>query len=418
MILPCVLGFARVNRRVRQGALLFSLLLGACNALLGIEEAEPIPADASAGGAAGSSGGVGGQDAATGGGTAGAGGGGTAGQGGSGGSTPCVDVLTDQKNCGWCGHDCGVAPCQNGFCKPEELSVVDWGWDMVQTTDSFFVTGGIDDKFYKLTKSTKQLEGWDAVDDVYPVALHENYVYFGEDSSHGLWRTPTTTLSPQKLLTAGGNIQGIAADASGIYYSEYGLQNVRRAKLDGSGPVDFVTNLYNAWYLVTDTEDIYVGAVNDGIYKLKKNSVLPLDGNSLPYFYDISGDGPSVVTLDADNVFFATGDPSGTFPVSSATILRVRKDKSQTSTVATSSTLVFDIVSDGGFAYWVEEGTLQNDYGDGAVRRIELDNPAAVIQTYSDTGRAPLAIAIDGDWVYWLNGGWTSLPGSVVRVRR
>jgi hypothetical protein len=52
------------------------------------------------------------------------------------------------------------------------------------------------------------------------------------------------------------------------------------------------------------------------------------------------------------------------------------------------------------------------------VRRIELDNPAAVVQTYSVTVRAPLAVAVDPDWVYWLNAGWTSLPGSVVRVRR
>lgn len=407
-------------RRFRTSvALPFALAIAACNALLGIEEASEISGDASvAGGAGGTSGsgGSSGGDASIGG-VAGATGG-SAGQAGSGGGSPCVDTQNDQKNCGWCGHDCGTAPCQSGYCKPEELSVVDWGWDMVQTSDAFFIAGGIDDKFHKLNKQTKFLESWDATDDVYTVALHESYVYFGEDSSHALWRSPVSTLSPSKILTAAANIQGIAADASGLYYSEYGLQNVRRANLDGTGASDFITNLYNAWYLVTDSTDLYVGAVNDGIFKVSKTATPPLNANSLPYFYDISGDGPSVVTLDDDSVFFATGDPSGTFPVSSATILRVKKDKSQTSTVATSSTLVYDIASEGGFAYWVEEGTLQNDYGDGAVRRIELDNPAAVVQTYSVTVRAPLAIAVDGNWVYWLNGGWTSLPGSVVRVRR
>lgn len=415
-----------MRRLGTSAALLFAFAIGACNALLGIEEASELPGDASvsggsggAGGATGGtsgSGGSSGTDASTGG-IAGATGG-TAGAAGGGGSSPCIDTQNDQKNCGWCGHDCGTAPCQNGYCKPEELSVVDWGWDMVQTADAFFIAGGIDDKFIKLNKQTKFLESWNAADGVYAVALHENYVYFGEDTSHGLWRTPITALSPTKILTAADNIQGIAADASGLYYSEYGEQNVRRANLDGSGASDFVTNIFNAWYLVADSTDLYIGAVNDGIFKVSKTASAPLDGNTLPYFYDISGEGPSVVALDEDSVFFATGDPSGTFPLSSATILRVKKDKSGTSTVATSSTLVFDIVSDGGFAYWVEEGTLQNDYGDGAVRRIELDNAAAVIQTYSVTVRAPLAIATDGNWVYWLNGGWTSLPGSVVRVRR
>lgn len=407
----------------------------ACNAVLGIEEAE-VSKDAGAGGSAGSpAGGTSGNGGAAGtGGNAGTGGssgaGGSAGTAGAGGTADgsagsagadagCTDVTSDPKNCGWCGHDCGVAPCIQGLCKPEEISAIDWAYDFALTSDSVFVVGGLGDAAYKMNKNGGGLQTWPATDDVFPLSLWGNFVYFAEYNSHQLYRASTSgTFAPVQHLLASAPIMGLHVDETGIYWYEYGVHVIRRANLDGTNPIDFVTNAYNVWYFASDATDLYFGAVNDGLFKVAKNATPPLDGNTLPYFYDIPGDGPAALSLDATHVYFSTGDPSYTFPVTSAAILRMAKDKSTQNTIASSTTLVFDIVANGGHAYWVEEGTLQQDYTDGAVRALEYGNPGASIRTYADKTLHPISVEIDGDWVYWLSGGWTGLPGGVFRVKR
>src|SRR5262245_47854726 len=106
----------RVSRAI--GLVVIAGAFVGCNAILGIEEASPIGADARVGGSTGgncasgvraTAGNSGGSSGSTGGGT---GSGGTASGGtlGSGGA-PCLDTQNDSKNCGVCGHDCKGAQC-------------------------------------------------------------------------------------------------------------------------------------------------------------------------------------------------------------------------------------------------------------------------------------------------------------------
>jgi hypothetical protein len=409
-----------------------------CNSILGIEEAHDgfVPGTGAAGGSAGASGsaGSGAAAGATTGGSAGAGGsGGSGGNGGSGGTTDggagsagtggsagaCGDPMTDQKNCGWCGHDCGSAACIGGYCKPEELNTIPWSYDFVLTADSVFVSGGLDDTFYKMPKTGAGLQTWTGSDDIYSLSLHAGFVYFIEYNTHAIWRASTSgTLAPSKFSTANSTIGGLLADQTGVYYHEEGVHVVRRVPLSGTGATDFVTNIYNVWYMAADATDLYLGAVNDGIFRVAKNATPPLDGGTLAYFYDIPGDGPAALALDQDAVYFSTGDPSGTFPVTSASIIRISKDKSSQKTLGSASTLVYGLAVDATDIYWTEEGVLQNDFTDGFVRGTKLNDSAAQVRTYATQQRHPIAVKVDGEWIYWLNGGWTNLPGGVRRVRR
>ena len=192
----------------------------------------------------------------------------------------------------------------------------------------------------------------------------------------------------------------------------------RRVSLDGKNIVDFATNVYDAWFLVTDATDIYFGRVNDGIYRMSKSAPPPIDAGALPYLYDIPGDGPAALVADSDSLYYSSGDPSGTFPVSQSEILKIGKDGTLKAKLATSSTLIDDLALAGGYLYWTEEGTLAQDYTDGAVRRIKLDDPTAQPETYATKQSHPVRILVDGEYVYWLNGGWTAVTGGLMRIKR
>jgi hypothetical protein len=213
--------------------------------------------------------------------------------GSAGADAGCTDVLNDQKNCGWCGHDCGAVPYLQGYLQPEELSAIDWAYDFAISADSIFIAGGIDHFFYKLPKAGGSYQKWTGSTDILPMALNESYVYFSEYDAHVLWRASTAgTLTPTQLLTANAPVDALLVDATGIYYYEYGLQRIRRASLAGTGSVDFATNIYNVWWLVSDATHIYAGSVLDGIYRFDKNATTPIVVDDSYFFHDIFDLGP------------------------------------------------------------------------------------------------------------------------------
>lgn len=411
-------------RAEAQAALLAALAVAGCNSILGIEEAQPM-SDAALGGSGGAVGGGAGQGGAFGG-QAGvdAASGGSAGQAGGGGDasdgSSCTDVQNDAKNCGWCGHDCQTTACVQGLCAPIEVTALEPGAQTMRVVgDSVFVAGGWSWKLEKIPKLGGASQSWTGTDEVLELAVHGGFVYFTEYNPKKIYRTPTTGApAPTVVLTSSSILNSIGVDDTGIYYAENGTSVIRRAKLDGTGSIDFVTNAYSAWHIAFDATHVYFSRVNDGIYRVPKSGTPPHDESTLQYFHDILGDGPPAMLLDGDWVYFSTGDPSYTFPITISQIMRKSKLSGQLETVGTSKTLVFGIAVADGYAYWAEEGTLQKDFTDGAVRRVKLSSPGAQPETLAQGQNHPVAVAVDGPWVYWLNGGWTGINGAVMRVAR
>ncbi|MBI5531725.1 MAG: hypothetical protein HY898_03345 [Deltaproteobacteria bacterium] len=410
--------------------LVLTLWLG-CNSLLGIND--PERADSGAAGTAGVGGSAGaagaaGADAGMGG-TSSGGAAGTAGTSGSGGAAgsagawgdsgaPCTDTATDAKNCGWCGHDCGAFKCTNGECKAEEVSGIDaFGSSMVADDASLFITGGSEHQFERVAKAGGKLDKWPSADELYDLAIYNGFVYFSQYTTPVIYRAATTgVLAPTAFITPPNDAEGLAADDSGLYWHDGTTKVMHRSALDGSSTTDFVTGIYNVWYARLDATDLYMGSINDAIYRVAKNATLPVDGSTLSPFYNILGNGPAAMTLDQDAVYFSSGDPSGTFPLSKSELLRVTKTGAQLSHLAVAPTLILGIAVSDGYAYWVEEGTMQQDYTDGAVRRIKIGDAAASVETYATAQSHPTQIVVDATHVYWMNIGWTSIAGSVMRV--
>jgi hypothetical protein len=194
-----------------SAALLFTLAMAACNALLGIEEAKELDEDSGSGGAAdrrvlvalaanqirlvgGSAGSAG-----------------SAGQGGSAARRAVSTSRTIRTAVGAVTMRSRALPewfLQAGGAQRRRL-----GLGHGATPEAFFVTGGINDTFNKLNKQTKQLETWDAADDVY-WSRATVAVYLAKILSHDSGASVTGPLAPEDL-TAGGNVQGIAVTHRG-----------------------------------------------------------------------------------------------------------------------------------------------------------------------------------------------------------
>ncbi len=415
-------------RKVFLIALSFSAAVFGCNQILGIDEAEPI-GDAALGGssATGATGGGAGTTTGGSGGTAGsdASVGGTAGAGGSAGSggtdaSPCVDVQNDPQNCGWCGHSCGGTSCAQGLCASIEVTALEAGAQAMRLDgSSVFVSGGWSWQFNKIPKAGGTVESWTGASDIDELAIHAGFAYFTEYNPKKIYKTSTAAApAPTLVLTSSSILNSLAVDASGIYYAENGTDTIRRAPLAGSPSIDLVTKAYDAWSMALDDTDLYFSRVNDGIFRVSKTATPPFDESALPYFHDIIGDGPVAILLDTDWVYFSTGDPSYNFTSSVYQVLRKSKTSGTLQTIASTSTLVWGIAVADGYAYWAEEGTLQQDYTDGAVRRVQLDSPGAQPETLAKSQNHPVQVAVDGPWVYFLNAGWTGITGGVRRVAR
>jgi hypothetical protein len=433
-----------MRRRFVAVAVLALTVWGGCNSLLGIND--PEHADSDAGGTSGDGGSAGMDAASEGGATSGgaagaggsaagaggsaggsAGGGGAAGAGGSAagaagaagtGGTSCVDTVSDTKNCGWCGHDCGLFKCTNGACKPEEVSAIDaFGAYMAADDTSMFITGGLAHQFERMQKVGGKVDKWLSGDELYDLATYSGFVYFSQYGTPLIYRAATTgTLAPSLFITPAGDAEGLAVDDSGFYWHDNTTKVVHRSELDGTGVKDFVTAIWNVWFTRLDSVDVYMASVNDGIYRVSKSAAAPADASKLAQFYDILGNGPGDMVLDQDAVYYSSGDPSGTFPVTKSVILRITKTGGQQSHIAEASTLIRGIAISDGYAYWVEEGTLQSDYTDGAVRRIKIGEASANVETYATAQSHPVQIVVDATHVYWMNSGWTSISGAVMRV--
>jgi hypothetical protein len=415
-------------RRRRIALLVVAGILAlACNSLLGIEQAEPIGTGGNAGGAIG---GAAGSDASTGGagsgGVAGSGGsaagaGGVAGAAGSDAGWPCVDTTSDAHNCGWCGHDCGAVKCVNSECKAEEVAgLVGFQAAMEMDDNYIFVTGGYESSFFRIEKSSGTLDTLAMNDENYYVALYNGTAFVSEYNTNVAYSVVENgnPMAKTPLFTGTGEVMGLVVDASGLYWQDQGAKKIRRSNLDGTNPVDLVTNMINVWYARGDATDVYLASVNDGVYRISKTGSFPVDGASLPYFYNILGDGPPAIALDQDAVYVSTGDPTGNFPVTKSELLRVTKSNQQLSHVADAPTLILSIAISDGYAYWVEEGTLQNDFTDGFVRGIKIGDPNAEVHTYASAQSHPVEVRVDAQYVWWMNSGWTSISGGVMRVRK
>ena len=325
----------------------------------------------------------------------------------------CMNVATDNANCGGCGLTC--AACVKGRC----------------TT----------------TIATPALAPW-------AIAVDSKNVYWtslGSCASDGgvptgnIASAPITGGPPVTLVTAQGSPSAIAVDTQSIYWVNKsdcsGNGSVMKAGLDGSGLTTLAGNQNQAQYIALDGANVYwttadgvlsipIGGVADGGApttlasmqgasagvavegktvlwaqsgsRYDVNSV-PVGGGSTRKLTPACGVGVACagvagLAADADNVYWSPL-VAGTYPTYNVVAMPV--GGGALNTLAGLQGIAADITSDGKNVYWANYGMFMSLGQDV----FEVPVTGGTPTTLASSQAYPRGIAVDATSVYWANSG-------------
>jgi hypothetical protein len=304
---------------------------------------------------------------------------------------PCVGSQTDARNCGACGHDCEEGACVSGVCTPFPLSRGVFADDLVSDgTTLYWVDGkpggtvsrcGVDACTPTPIVSNRAMPLRVALDPAGQLLWTE--FGSGTTADGSVWMLNGSTPTPLAMHRNGP--QGIAADASSVYWAELnGNQLVRYTRASGTfapfgpaqgGPVSIVLD---------GTGNAYWTASGDGkVNRCPVNNCTPGTVTTLASLHT----SPWGVALDAKYVYFTTLQSSGS-------VLRCGHDGAAQVLIASGQAFPLRMATDETHVYWTDEGL---GAGTGSVMRC-TDTTCAPIAT----GLAsPAGLAVDAKAVYY-----------------
>ncbi len=228
-------------------------------------------------------------------------------------SNQCVDMTKDPSNCGFCGHNCQGNPCTLGLCQASNIAQV--------------------------TASNTRISG---------IAVDSTMVYWtqGTGTGSGAYGKPFAGGNPVPY-GASPDPRGIVVDLTHVYWVDYGSGSVTSAALLGSGAVSLVPGV------------------------------------------DAGSPGPTAITSDANNVYWvdSTLGTVNQMPILGGPIL----------TLATNQLTPVAIVVDDANVYWLDYGSVANN---GSVNKAPIGSTNASTPL-SSTEQQPSGIAIYGTNLYW-----------------
>ena len=192
-------------------------------------------------------------------------------------------------------------------------------------------------------------------------------------SSVTSFTTATSPVSGSVLVSGLSNPRFIAADATSIYWSEFGGL-IRKVAKSGGNPITLYASPFNPSGIAVDDTNVYFG---DG---LSLRAIPKNGGNSVV----LAAYSPSQVALDTNNVY-------GTDYTAGA-IRKVSKVGGTLITLATGSSSPSGIATDGANVYWSEQSWP------GVVRQVSVNGGNPTILGYNVNNNG---IAIDAASVYW-----------------
>jgi hypothetical protein len=378
-------------------------------------------------------------------------------------SNRCVDQLNDPNNCGSCGNVCsqyGVGPCINGSCLtcgscsgPGQYCILVGDAGVCETL---------------VTLASQQAEPG-------LIAVDSNYVYWidycgGDVGSFGcegtISKVPLTGGQPVQLATGQLLPSGLVVGRDNVYwsvpfYSQYSPADAGRVLMvpsDGGNPTILWTapGQNSPSSLTTDGTNLYwstSGSSSTSDYSIMS---LPLDGNSdagpqvlcdlcsasamvvsqnnLSWVngiesvstLDLQGDGgPQLVgstqdgplqqiAADGQNLYFTDLNDYGLpFDLqATGSVMIVPTVGGTPAALATAQAQPYGIVVDGDNLYWANGGvaSLLDDCNNGTIMRLSLDS--GVLTQLASGQSSPAALAVDDTSLYWINQASSSSNGS------
>ena len=276
-------------------------------------------------------------------------------------SNRCVDTTQDESNCGFCGHNCQGNPCTMSLCQASNIAQV--------------------------TVSTTHIAS---------IAVDSTNVYWtqGTGSGSGAYGKPFAGGTPVQFGTA-VDPRGIVVDLTHVYWADFGNGTVSSAALLGGAPVRIAPPpdggaLGGPTALTSDAKNVYwvdpvQGTVNQ--MPLQGGTVLPLASGRLT---------PMAIAVDATNVYWvdygSTGNPGSVNKV--PIIVNPDSGTPTVTPLAPSEQQPSGIAIDAANVYWT-------DFDDNTVNKVPIGGGAKF--QYAVQQATPSAIAVDKKNIYWVN---------------
>lgn len=337
---------------------------------------------------------------------------------GDGGCSP--DILTDGKNCGACGFECGVGECKGGVCQPIGLGPPS------NSPSQIFVRQG---RAY-FTHSNGGGASWCLVDDCkvptqfqpagqpipeFGLAVNEGQVALIAGADIRIWKTLTPAAGTSDLVANVGTLpRGIAlpepATSTVLYFSTNAGEMFFSGSFPSSTPSRIGIGAANGGSVSTDNMYVYWGS-NTNMQQV------PVTASNMTATGASNGRKPVTVLVVGNRLYWTgTGGPYlgevsyRTMPGTGGALAATSEQF-----FATGQGQPYGITVDKTHVYWtIAGGTLA-----GQVRRCVLGpqgegcKAGTALETIATGQLEPRGIAVDADYVYWANHG-----GSLMKMRK
>ncbi len=346
------------------------------------------------------------------------GGGSSAGEGpgsaGAGGAPPCggADLMVDTENCGRCGRTCNERACRDGQCEPELLDSASYRGSGIALTSTRILWSSYSlrsvDRVEPLGSAVETLDLASPLDEL----LVQGDTYFvsvtpGSTGDHIQWGDASGAVPGPALGTEWGNgVKAFVVSGGVLYWAECGgTPRIRyRVLADPSDAGTVAQNFYCPTSMATDGETIWFTNATYGGVRAVETTDRARDGATL--LEPKVGSGTYCIIADATHVYFATSNwaanPNDWLPSELYRFDRTGSVTPQRVTDAATQWGPRQIVRDGDDVYWVNFGSPANEYTDGAVHRVGVDDPQRRVEVLAADQPRARAVAVDDRWVYWI----------------
>lgn len=316
----------------------------------------------------------------------------------------CVDILSAQKHCGRCDHDCLGGACELGQCKP-----------LLVTQDA---AGAL----------TLIREG--------------SHIFWTNRNSGAVWRANLDPpFEPVQIVTGPPGPEDLASDGVRVFWTNTAQGTVGRVGIDGASPIT-LAQIPMAGGIGVGPSYVFVASSDGSVWRIPKDPAndgaqeLIASGSFVPkrialrgeqlFFTDTAADPPGIsggiwVTpalpgsqpnrlLVGSTHHLVVSDTAIYFSAwTEGYIRRSGLDGSNPTYLAQGQYPAACVAIDGTHVYWTAHGD-----GDavGAIRRAPLDGGG--IETLADHRRQPFGIALTDKAVYWADMG----DGSILRIAK
>jgi hypothetical protein len=309
-----------------------------------------------------------------------------------------TNILDNVHNCGWCGHDCRGALCENGLCRPQVVAADQKNPSslVLDSQHLYWANRDEDGAVMRAALTAGAAPEVVSADEVEPggIALGDDAVYYTTQSAGGEVRSvDKSSLGPRSALAADpGKPGGIGWLGGALYWTSTATGEVLKLALPASGaPSPIKAGLDQPDRLAVSANGWVVYGAFGGreVYCHRSGENLRIATNVRAL----------ALAPQGDEVYWSYAEGYGIYHKSCLDVLTAP------GVVLPGSAYAVGVALDSQYAYFTSSR---------GVGRVKLQGEASeVAQLYADVSTA-VDIAVNEEWVFWADPD----QGTIVKVAK